>query len=119
MKFLLKQHSELWKREPQGVRFSRSAPQSSALLKPQHYAQQNPAPRNCYSREKPRREYLSIRDFTFRVVDALLTNFHLPRSTLLALVCAFPSAKMYSLLIAMPFNAGYRFYSYGDCMLIR
>jgi S-adenosylmethionine:tRNA ribosyltransferase-isomerase len=57
--------------------------------------------------------------FHFRVVDALLTNFHLPRSTLLALVCAF--ARRENLLAAYrhAVEAGYRFYSYGDCMLIR
>jgi len=57
--------------------------------------------------------------FRFRVVNALLTNFHLPRSTLLALVCAFAGRE--SLLVAYghAVEAGYRFYSYGDCMLIR
>lgn len=54
----------------------------------------------------------------FRAVDALLTNFHLPRSTLLALVMAFggvrPVRRAYQTAIA----DGYRFYSYGDAMLI-
>ncbi len=57
--------------------------------------------------------------FTFRVVDALLTNFHLPRSTLLALVCAFAGRENVLEAYNHAVQAGYRFYSYGDCMLIR
>jgi len=57
--------------------------------------------------------------FQFRVVDALLTNFHLPRSTLLALVCAFAGREEMLAAYRHAVEAGYRFYSYGDCMLIR
>jgi len=57
--------------------------------------------------------------FRFRVVDALLTNFHLPRSTLLALVCALASRERVLAAYRHAVEAGYRFYSYGDCMLIR
>ena len=57
--------------------------------------------------------------FEFRVVDALLTNFHLPRSTLLALVCAFAGREKILEAYRHAVEAGYRFYSYGDCMLIR
>jgi len=57
--------------------------------------------------------------FPFRVVDALLTNFHLPRSTLLALVCAFAGRENVLAAYIHAVQAGYRFYSYGDCMLIR
>jgi S-adenosylmethionine:tRNA ribosyltransferase-isomerase len=57
--------------------------------------------------------------FQFRVVDALLTNFHLPRSTLLALVCAFAGREKILEAYRHAIEAGYRFYSYGDCMLIR
>ncbi|HJL17673.1 MAG TPA: tRNA preQ1(34) S-adenosylmethionine ribosyltransferase-isomerase QueA [Sandaracinaceae bacterium LLY-WYZ-13_1] len=57
--------------------------------------------------------------FEFRAVDALWTNFHLPRSTLLALVMAFagvePTRRAYAEAVA----ARYRFFSYGDAMLIR
>jgi len=56
--------------------------------------------------------------FHFRVVDALLTNFHLPRSTLLALVCAFVGREKVLSAYNHAVQAGYRFYSYGDCMLI-
>jgi S-adenosylmethionine:tRNA ribosyltransferase-isomerase len=52
-------------------------------------------------------------------VDALLTNFHLPRSTLLALVCAFAGREHVLAAYGHAVEAGYRFYSYGDCMLIR
>ena len=57
--------------------------------------------------------------FRFRVVEGLLTNFHLPRSTLLALVCAFAGREQVLAAYEHAVEAGYRFYSYGDCMLIR
>jgi S-adenosylmethionine:tRNA ribosyltransferase-isomerase len=57
--------------------------------------------------------------FRFRVVEGLLTNFHLPRSTLLALVCAFAGRERVLAAYEHAVNASYRFYSYGDCMLIR
>jgi S-adenosylmethionine:tRNA ribosyltransferase-isomerase len=57
--------------------------------------------------------------FHFRVVDALLTNFHLPRSSLLALVCAFGGRENVLAAYGHAVDSGYRFYSYGDCMLIR
>jgi len=57
--------------------------------------------------------------FSFRAVNALLTNFHLPRSTLLAMVCAFAGRERTLAAYRHAVGAGYRFYSYGDCMLIR
>jgi S-adenosylmethionine:tRNA ribosyltransferase-isomerase len=57
--------------------------------------------------------------FEFRVVDALLTNFHLPRSTLLALVCSFAGRENVLNAYRHAVEVKYRFYSYGDCMLIR
>ena len=56
--------------------------------------------------------------FEFRVVDALLTNFHLPRSTLLMLVSAFAGREFLLRAYEEAIREGYRFYSYGDCMLI-
>ncbi|MEY2536756.1 MAG: S-adenosylmethionine:tRNA ribosyltransferase-isomerase [Verrucomicrobiota bacterium] len=56
--------------------------------------------------------------FQFRVVDALLTNFHLPRSTLLMLVSAFAGREFISRAYAEAIRERYRFFSYGDCMLI-
>jgi S-adenosylmethionine:tRNA ribosyltransferase-isomerase len=56
--------------------------------------------------------------FTFRVVDALLTNFHLPRSTLLMLVSAFAGREFILRAYNEAVQECYRFYSYGDCMLI-
>ncbi len=56
---------------------------------------------------------------TFRVVDQLLTNFHLPRSSLLAMVAAFAGRENILRAYAHAVEANYRFYSYGDCMLIR
>ena len=57
--------------------------------------------------------------FRFRAVDGLLTNFHLPRSTLLALVCAFAGRERVLAAYKHAVDVGYRFYSYGDCMVIR
>jgi len=54
----------------------------------------------------------------FRAVDALVTNFHLPRSTLLLLVSAFAGRELVLQAYAHAVAAGYRFYSYGDAMLI-
>ena len=56
--------------------------------------------------------------FRFRAVDALLTNFHLPRSTLLMLVAAFAGKDLVRRAYAHAMRQRYRFYSYGDCMLI-
>jgi S-adenosylmethionine:tRNA ribosyltransferase-isomerase len=53
------------------------------------------------------------------VVNALLTNFHLPRSTLLALVCALAGRERVLAAYQHAVSDNYRFYSYGDCMLIR
>ncbi|MDW8344643.1 MAG: tRNA preQ1(34) S-adenosylmethionine ribosyltransferase-isomerase QueA [Verrucomicrobiae bacterium] len=56
--------------------------------------------------------------FQFRMVKALLTNFHLPRSTLLMLVCAFGGRELILRAYEEAVRERYRFYSYGDCMLI-
>jgi S-adenosylmethionine:tRNA ribosyltransferase-isomerase len=57
--------------------------------------------------------------FEFRRVDSLLTNFHLPRSTLLALVMAFAGVEQMRRLYTLAIEERYRFYSFGDAMLIR
>jgi S-adenosylmethionine:tRNA ribosyltransferase-isomerase len=57
--------------------------------------------------------------FVFRRVDALLTNFHLPRTTLLALVMAFAGVEETRELYRMAVAERYRFYSFGDAMLVR
>jgi S-adenosylmethionine:tRNA ribosyltransferase-isomerase len=56
--------------------------------------------------------------FQFQAVDRLLTNFHLPKSTLLLLVSAFAGRELILRAYAEAVSEGYRFYSYGDCMLI-
>jgi S-adenosylmethionine:tRNA ribosyltransferase-isomerase len=56
--------------------------------------------------------------FEFRAVDALITNFHLPRSSLLLLVAAFAGRERVLAAYREAIEAGYRFYSYGDAMLI-
>jgi len=56
--------------------------------------------------------------YQFRVVDLLITNFHLPKSTLLMLVSAFGGMENIRAAYAHAINSGYRFFSYGDAMLI-
>jgi S-adenosylmethionine:tRNA ribosyltransferase-isomerase len=56
--------------------------------------------------------------YAWRVVDGLLTNFHLPGSTLLALVCAFAGADRILPAYRLAVSEGYRFFSYGDAMLL-
>jgi S-adenosylmethionine:tRNA ribosyltransferase-isomerase len=56
--------------------------------------------------------------YRFRAVDALLTNFHLPRSTLFMLVAAFSGLARMKRAYAHAMNTGYRFYSYGDACLL-
>jgi len=56
--------------------------------------------------------------YEFKVVDRLLTNFHLPKSTLLMMVAAFSSPKLIKKAYQEAIREKYRFFSYGDCMLI-
>jgi S-adenosylmethionine:tRNA ribosyltransferase-isomerase len=56
--------------------------------------------------------------FPFQVTGALLTNFHLPQSSLFVLVCALGGTELMKKTYAHAVASGYRFYSYGDCMLI-
>ena len=65
-----------------------------------------------------RTELFVLPGFEFRRVDALLTNFHLPRSTLLALVMAFAGVEETRRLYRLAIEERYRFYSFGDAMLV-
>lgn len=56
--------------------------------------------------------------YNFKHVDVLLTNFHLPKTTLLVLVCAFAGRENILNAYEIAKNKGYRFFSYGDCMMI-
>jgi S-adenosylmethionine:tRNA ribosyltransferase-isomerase len=56
--------------------------------------------------------------FEFRGTGALLTNFHLPRTSLLLLVCAFAGTGLTLAAYRHAVKERYRFYSYGDCMLL-
>ncbi len=56
--------------------------------------------------------------YKFRAVDLMLTNFHLPRSTLFMLVAAFSGLETMKRAYAHAIAAGYRFYSYGDACLL-
>lgn len=57
--------------------------------------------------------------YRFRIIDLLLTNFHLPRSTLFMLVCAFAGIARMRAAYDHAITSGYRFYSYGDACLLR
>ena len=56
--------------------------------------------------------------YEFRAIDALLTNFHLPRSSLLILVSAFAGRELVLQAYQAAVKSGFRFYSYGDCMFV-
>ncbi|MEA3349877.1 MAG: S-adenosylmethionine:tRNA ribosyltransferase-isomerase, partial [Chloroflexota bacterium] len=56
--------------------------------------------------------------YSFQIVDALITNFHLPKSTLIMLVSAFAGRERILQTYATAQQEGYRFYSFGDAMLI-
>jgi S-adenosylmethionine:tRNA ribosyltransferase-isomerase len=68
---------------------------------------------------KSRTDMFIYPPFEFQRVDSLLTNFHLPRSTLLMLVAAFAGRKFVLEAYREAVKERYRFFSYGDCMLIR
>lgn len=57
--------------------------------------------------------------FKFRAVDWMITNFHLPRSTLLVMVCAFAGRDNIMAAYSHAIDNNYRFYSFGDCMLVK
>lgn len=56
--------------------------------------------------------------YRFRVVDKLITNFHLPKSTLLMLVCAFADRELVLEAYRHAIKERYRFFSFGDAMLV-
>ena len=64
------------------------------------------------------RHDLNLSQFAFQVVDVLITNFHLPKSTLLMLVSAFAGVEHMHALYRHAIAKGYRFFSYGDAMLL-
>jgi S-adenosylmethionine:tRNA ribosyltransferase-isomerase len=77
------------------------------------------APDHLPIAERRETDLLIAPGFPFRVVDVLLTNFHLPRSTLLALVGAFVGMERMRDLYRIAIAEKYRFFSYGDAMLLR
>jgi S-adenosylmethionine:tRNA ribosyltransferase-isomerase len=65
-----------------------------------------------------RTNLLVLPGYKFNIIDGLITNFHLPRSTLLMLVCAFASKDLILKAYTEALERGYRFYSYGDAMIL-
>jgi S-adenosylmethionine:tRNA ribosyltransferase-isomerase len=82
------------------------------------YAAKNPAQAGGISAGSGEADIFMYPGYKFKVVEGLLTNFHLPQSTLLMLVCAFAGREnvldAYNHAVAQ----SYRFYSYGDCMFL-
>jgi S-adenosylmethionine:tRNA ribosyltransferase-isomerase len=72
----------------------------------------------CFTEESGVADVFILPGYEFKAVDALLTNFHLPKSTLIMLVSAFASREKILAAYAHAVAARYRFYSYGDCMLL-
>lgn len=73
-------------------------------------------------RLKPQKKWIDIfiyRGYEFKFVDALITNFHLPKSTLLMLICAFAGRKKVLKAYQEAIRKKYRFYSFGDGMMIK
>ena len=98
---------EAWERIGPPSACSPSARRPCGCSRRSHEARRSPAVRSCSS----------LPGFEFRRVDALLTNFHLPRSTLLALVMAFAGVEETRRLYRLAVEERYRFYSFGDAML--
>jgi len=73
---------------------------------------------NCVEAGRGEADIFIYPGYRFRIVDALLTNFHLPQSTLLMLVCALGGKELVMAAYRHAVKAGYRFYSYGDCMFV-
>ncbi len=76
------------------------------------------ATRNCIQAGGGEADLFIYPGYQFRVVDALLTNFHLPQSTLLMLVCALGGKDFVMQVYRHAVDEKYRFYSYGDCMFV-
>ena len=69
-------------------------------------------------RSSPETDLFIAPGFPFRRTSAMLTNFHLPRSSLLVLVCAFAGTELTLAAYRHAVEQRYRFFSYGDCMLV-
>lgn len=94
------------------VRVLEAAALETRLLKAVKFSRQQIEPRSGET------DLFIYPPYRFRVIDRLLTNFHLPRSTLLMLVSAFAGREFLLRAYQEAIRERYRFYSYGDCMLI-
>ena len=91
-------------------------PRSSLLLARAGHLQHDPGGR--ITAQSGEADIFIYPGFKFRVVGAMLTNFHLPKSTLLMLVSAFAGRERTLHAYEHAVRQRYRFYSYGDCMLV-
>jgi S-adenosylmethionine:tRNA ribosyltransferase-isomerase len=74
--------------------------------------------RGCIEPSSGKTGLLITPGFRFKIIDALITNFHLPRSSLLFLVSAFGGRELIKKAYGHAVKSEYRFFSYGDAMLI-
>lgn len=74
--------------------------------------------RRCIEEQQGRTDLFIYSGFKFIIIDALITNFHLPKSTLLMLVSAFAGRELILKAYKEAIREKYRFYSFGDCMII-
>ena len=73
----------------------------------------------CFVAASGEADLFILPGYEFKAVDAMVTNFHLPCSTLIMLVSAFSSREKIIAAYRHAMQERYRFYSYGDCMFIR
>lgn len=73
---------------------------------------------NCFKAEHAESDIFIYPGFEFKAIDGLITNFHLPKSTLLMLVSAFSSKELMLSCYKHAVDLNYRFFSFGDCMFI-
>ncbi len=76
------------------------------------------SPDGALTPQRGRSALFIVPPYSFKVVDVMMTNFHLPKSTLLMMVSAFAGADLTRRAYGIAIKERYRFYSYGDCMLI-
>ena len=110
-------HAERFELSPQAVDAIDGADRTVAVGTTSVRALETVA-RNGGKPQRGQTDLFIVPGFQFQAVDALLTNFHLPRSTLLMLVAAFGGLDLVREAYAHAVRQRYRFYSYGDCMLI-
>src|SRR5262249_39162001 len=113
-----KMHSEVYEISPEAAERIRRATRVVAVGTTTVRAIEHAARGGILEAGRAEADLFIFPGFPFHVTGALLTNFHLPRSTLLMLVCAFGGRELVLKAYRHAIEQRYRFYSYGDCMLL-